>query len=81
MYTGIHLPHELRAHVLELVAELDAFGDGYSVLRNSRHTVRLVQECAATLGPHGHLGHEWARVRSGEALVSHHGVFMMRIHT
>lgn len=67
----IHLPHELRAHVLKLVAELDAFRHGYSVLRNPRNAVRLVQDCAATLRPHGHLGHVWAGVRSREGGGAH----------
>src|SRR5712671_4914676 len=45
----------LRAHVLELVGELDLLGDGHAVLGDARRAVRLVEHDIAALGPQCHL--------------------------
>ena len=44
------LAHHLRAHVLELVLELDLFGDGDAVLGDARRAERLVENDIAALG-------------------------------
>ena len=49
-----HLAHHLRAHVLELVGELDFLGDGDAVLGDPRRAVALVENDVAALGPQGH---------------------------
>ena len=45
------LPDHLRAHVLELVRELDLLGDGDAVLGDPRRAVALVEDDVAALGP------------------------------
>ena len=45
------LAHHLRAHVLELVLELDLLGDGDAVLGRARRAVRFVENDVAALGP------------------------------
>ena len=47
---GGNLAQHLRAHVLELVLELDLLGDGDPVLRHARSPVRLLQHDVAALG-------------------------------
>ncbi len=42
--------HELRAHVLVAVLELDLLGDGHTVLRHRRAAPALVEHCVATAG-------------------------------
>ena len=44
------LAHHLRAHVLELVLELDLLGDGDAVLGDARGAERLVEHDVAALG-------------------------------
>ena len=44
------LAHHLRAHVLELVLELDLLGDGDAVLGRARRAVGLVDDDVAALG-------------------------------
>ena len=44
------LAHHLRAHVLELVGELDLLGDGHAVLGDPRRAVALVENHVAALG-------------------------------
>ena len=44
------LAHHLRAHVLELVLELDLLGDGDAVLGGARGAERLVEDDVAALG-------------------------------
>ena len=46
-----NLAHHLRAHVLELVLELDLLGDGDAVLGGARRAVRFVENDVAALGP------------------------------
>src|SRR5262249_30259558 len=45
----------LRAHVLELVGELDLLGDGDAVLGDARRAERLVEDDVAALGAQRHL--------------------------
>ena len=45
------LAHHLRAHVLELVLELDLLGDGHAVLGRARRAVRFFDDDVAALGP------------------------------
>src|SRR5579883_2089093 len=46
---GGDLPHHLRAHVLELVGELDFLRDGHAVLGDTRRAEALVEHHIATL--------------------------------
>ncbi len=50
-----HLAHHLRAHVFELVLELDLLGDGDAVLGRARGAVRLLDDDVAALGTERHL--------------------------
>ena len=50
-----HFAHHLRAHVLELVLELDLLGDGDAVLGDARSAEALVDDDVAALGPQRHL--------------------------
>jgi hypothetical protein len=52
---GGDLADHLRAHVLELVAELDLLGDGHAVLGRARRTEGLVEYDVAALGAEGDL--------------------------
>jgi len=45
-----HFAYHLRAHVLELVGELDFLGDRYAVLRGARRAVALVEDDITALG-------------------------------
>ena len=49
------LAHHLRAHVLELVGELDLLGDGDAVLGDARRAERLVEHDVAALRAQRHL--------------------------
>ena len=49
------LLHHLRAHVLELVLQLDLLGDGDAVLGDGRRAERLLDDDVAALGPQGDL--------------------------
>src|SRR5262249_32317158 len=49
------LLHHLRAHVLELVLELDLLGDRDAVLRHRRRAPRLLDDDVAAAGPERHL--------------------------
>ena len=49
------LAHHLRAHVLELVLELDLLGDGDAVLGDARGAEALVEHDVAALGAERHL--------------------------
>ena len=49
-----HFAQHLRAHVLELVFELDLLGDRDSVLGDARGAVALVEDDIAAFGPEGH---------------------------
>jgi hypothetical protein len=49
-----HLAQHLRAHILELVGELDLFGDGDAVLADAWRTKRLVEDHIAPLGAQRH---------------------------
>ena len=48
------LAHHLRAHVLELVFELDLLGDGHAVLGDAGSAERLVEHDVAALGAERH---------------------------
>ena len=50
-----NLAHHLRAHVLELVLELDLLGDGDAVLGRARRAERLLDDDVAALGTERHL--------------------------
>ena len=50
-----NLAHHLRAHVLELVLELDLLGDGDAVLGRARRAERLLDDDVAALGAERHL--------------------------
>ena len=52
---GGDLAHHLRAHVLELVVELDLLGDGHAVLGDARRAERLLEHDVAALGAERHL--------------------------
>ena len=47
-------PNHLRAHVLELILELDLLGDGDAVLGDARSAEALVQKDVPALGPKCH---------------------------
>jgi hypothetical protein len=47
--------HHLRAHILELVFELDLLGDGDAVLGDARSAEALVDDDVAALGTQRHL--------------------------
>ena len=49
------LAHHLRAHVLELVGELDFLGDRHAVLGDPRRAEALVEHHVAALRPERHL--------------------------
>ena len=59
----------LRAHVLELVLELDLLGDGDAVLGDVRRAERLLEHNVATLGPEGHGHRVGENVHAGEDLL------------
>ena len=50
-----HLAHHLRAHVLELVIELDFFGNCHAVLGRARRAEALVEDDIAAFGTQRHL--------------------------
>jgi hypothetical protein len=52
---GRHLAHHLRAHVLELVGELDLLGDRHTVLGDAGRAEALVEHDVAALGAERHL--------------------------
>src|SRR6185312_15868415 len=45
-----HFAHHLRAHVLELVLELDLLGNGHTVLGDARRAERFLDHHVAALG-------------------------------
>src|SRR5438874_668496 len=52
---GSDFAHHLRAHILELVVELDLLGDGDAVLGDAGRAERLVEHDVAALGAERHL--------------------------
>ena len=52
---GGDFAHQLRAHVLELVGELDLLGDGDAVLGDARRAVGALDDDVAALGAERHL--------------------------
>ncbi len=52
---GGDLAHHLRAHILELVLELDLLGDGDAVLGDARRAEALVDDDVAAFGAERHL--------------------------
>src|ERR1700719_2151974 len=59
---GRDLLHHLRAHVLELVLQLDLLGHRHSVLRDGGGAERLLDHHVAALGPEGDLHRVGERV-------------------
>ena len=47
---GGHLAHQLRAHVLKRIVQLDLLGDGHAVVGDQGRTELLIQHHVATLG-------------------------------
>ena len=60
--------HHLRAHVLELVVELDLLGDSDAVLGDAGSAERLVEDDVAALGAERHLD----RSRNARVLAALH---------
>ena len=60
------LAHHLRAHVLELVLELDLLGDGDAVLGDRRRAEALLDDDVAALGAERDLHRVGERVDAGE---------------
>ena len=52
---GGHFLHELRAHILKGVLELDLLGDGHAVVGDEGRAELLLQDHVAALGPQGDL--------------------------
>ena len=52
---GGNFAHELRAHVLERIVELDLLGDGHAVVGDQRSAELLVENDVAALGAEGDL--------------------------
>ena len=67
------LAHHLRAHVLELVLELDLLGDGHAVLGDARRAERLVEDDVAALGAERHLDRVGENVDAAQHLVARVG--------
>ena len=67
------LAHHLRAHVLELVLELDLLGDGDAVLGDARRAERLVENDVAALGAQRHLDGVGENVDAAQHLVARVG--------
>ena len=61
-----HFAQHLRAHVLELVLELDLLGDGDAVLGDARGAEALVDHDVAALGAEGDLDRVGEGVDAGE---------------
>ncbi|KMS65550.1 hypothetical protein BVRB_034830, partial [Beta vulgaris subsp. vulgaris] len=60
---GGDFAHHLRAHVLELVVELDLLGDGDAVLGDAGSAERLVEHDVAALRAERHLARRWRGCR------------------
>ena len=67
---GCDLAHHLRAHVLELVLELDLLGDGHAVLGDARGAVGLVEHDVAALGTERHAHRVRERVDAAQHAVA-----------
>ena len=52
---GGNLAQHLRAHVLELVFELDLLGDGHAILGDARRTIGFLEHDVAAFGAERHL--------------------------
>ena len=65
--------HHLRAHVLELVLELDLLGDGDAVLGDARGAERLVEDDVAALRAERHLDRVGEDVDAAQHLVARVG--------
>ena len=68
------LAHHLRAHVLELVGELDLLGDGDAVLGDARRAERLVEHDVAALRAQRHLDRIGENVDAAQHPVARVGV-------
>jgi hypothetical protein len=71
---GRDLFQHLRAHVLELVVELDLFGDGDTVLGHAWRAEGLLEHDIAALGTQGHLDRVGQNVDALEHLFPSVGV-------
>src|SRR6266702_6295539 len=67
---GGDFAHHLRAHVLELVVELDLLGDGDAVLGDAGSAERLVEDDVAALGAERHLDGVGENVDAAKHLVA-----------
>ena len=82
-----HLAHHLRAHVFELVGELDLLRHGDPVLGDPRRAEALVENDIAAFRPQGHpdrIGesvdaaqHPLARIRAEPYVLSSHDRFLL----
>ncbi len=82
-----NLAHHLRAHVLELVLELDLLGDRHAVLGRARRAERLLDDDVAALGPERHLHgvgedvdaaqHSFARIDGKANVLGSHRGFLL----
>ena len=52
---GGNLPHQLRAHVLKGIVQLDLLGDGHAVVGDQGRAELLIQHHIAALGAQGDL--------------------------
>ena len=52
---GRDFTHHLRAHILELIGQLDLLGDRHTVLGDARGTERFIEHDVAALGAERHL--------------------------
>ncbi len=68
-----HFAHHLRAHVLELVLELDLLGDGDAVLGDARRAERLVEDDVAALRAERHADGVGEDVDAAQHLVARVG--------
>ena len=85
---GGHFLHQLSAHVLELVVQLDFLGHGHAVLGDDGSAVGLFNGHVAALGAEGHLhgvgelvhatGQFFASFDVKENFFSSHDIFSLR---
>ena len=66
---GGHLAHHLRAHVLELVLELDFLGDSDAVLGDARRAVALFEHDVAALRAQRHLDRVGENIDAAEHFI------------
>ena len=67
---GGDFAHHLRAHILELVGELDFLGHGHAVLGRARRAEALLDHDIAALGTQGHLHRVGKNVDAAQQLLA-----------